>query len=442
MAFMKPILQTYGGGGVQAPARARDAHQASLAQNAALGLDNFARLLQDSRKDGLAQTKPASADENTRGLPLYRNMAQASQQERVTVDAVNTESAAGKGTHEAESGDMFRPTKSQELYMRNMQQIQALERLKSQLGEAGSDSITQLQNMLIQKSAGLKIPALHLEFSRPTGEDAAILQLKTTSHKGGFAEAEKRKTPGTHETSGAEKLLSLAASAVEGAASSSKAVAEVSLGLLSSIFESGKDGIAAVGYDRAGGTSYGLYQISSKAGTMNQFIKFLDEKAPDLAQKLKGAGPANTGGCQGKMPDIWRGIAEAEPERFEALQHNFIFQQHFTPAMGRLNEQTGLGQEYLSPLLQEVLFSTAVQHGPGGASRIMARAIESVGAEKLNSKDPAVAKAAEEKLVRQIYAIRSRQFDSSTPEVQAAVKSRLKDEMGMVISMLKENYSA
>jgi hypothetical protein len=74
------------------------------------------------------------------------------------------------------------------------------------------------------------------------------------------------------------------------------------LGSLAAKFESGDKGAAAIGFDRTGGTSYGKYQISSKAGTMNRFLNFLAEREPAWAQRLRGSGPANTGSVQGRMP--------------------------------------------------------------------------------------------------------------------------------------------
>ena len=48
------------------------------------------------------------------------------------------------------------------------------------------------------------------------------------------------------------------------------------IGKLAAQFESGSDGIAAVGYDKHGGTSYGKYQIASRVGSMDNFLSFLD----------------------------------------------------------------------------------------------------------------------------------------------------------------------
>jgi len=214
---------------------------------------------------------------------------------------------------------------------------------------------------------------------------------------------------------------------------------EGGLGRLAAKFESGSEGIAAIGYDRKGGTSYGKYQIASKVGTMDAFISYLQDKAPDLAGRLVAAGPANTGGKNGKMPVEWRAIAAEQPGRFEQLQEDFIRLSHLEPAMRGVANATGLAFEKMPTALQEVLFSTAVQHGPSGATRIISQAVERVGAQKLQigeDKKSAPAKKAEEQLITQIYNLRAGQFGSSTDQVQAAVRNRLRQEMREAIQML------
>jgi hypothetical protein len=210
------------------------------------------------------------------------------------------------------------------------------------------------------------------------------------------------------------------------------------LGSLAAKFESGAEGIAAVGYDRHGGTSYGKFQISSRAGTMNKFLRYLEDAAPDLAARLASCGPANTGGRAGKMPEAWKDIAAEDPQRFERLQNDFIRESHFEPALQRLTESTGILFEALPAALQEVVFSTAVQHGPGGAFRIISRALSRMGEGKFGNaqKSPETSKQAGEELIRQIYAIRAGQFASSTREVQAAAKERLRLEMREALTLL------
>ena len=209
---------------------------------------------------------------------------------------------------------------------------------------------------------------------------------------------------------------------------------EDGLGSLAAQFESGSAGSAAIGYDRVGGTSYGKYQIASRVGSMNNFLKFLDKEAPDLADRLRSAGPANTGGRRGKMPDTWRAIAAEQPTRFEALQEKFIHASHYAPALDALTKSAGINPEELSPAMQEVLWSTAVQHGPAGAARIFNRAVSRTG--KLEDSQ------AERKIIDSVYAIRAEQFGSSTEQVRAAVRNRLKQEKAMALAMLKQGAIA
>lgn len=215
--------------------------------------------------------------------------------------------------------------------------------------------------------------------------------------------------------------------------------ANISLGTLAAKFESGNDGIAAIGYDRKGGTSYGKYQIASRVGTMNNFLEYLDGSAPDIAKRLRNAGPANTGGRHGRMPTEWRKIAEENPTRFEQLQADFIRSSHFEPAKDAIAEATGVSLDKLPAAIQEVLFSTAVQHGPSATTRIVSQAVKRVGTQKLQGMmetKSRSAKKASEQLITQIYNLRAKQFASSTPQVRSAVRNRLRMEMHEAIQML------
>ncbi len=210
------------------------------------------------------------------------------------------------------------------------------------------------------------------------------------------------------------------------------------LGGLSARYESGEEGIAAVGWDRHGGTSYGKYQISSRAGTMKRFLDYLDTRAPDLSKRLRAAGPANTGGRSGAMPRVWKQIAEEDPTRFEALQSDFIRDSHYEPALEAMAGSAGLSYAGIPPALQEVLFSTAVQHGPAGAASIISRAVAKVGADRLrpDAGEDAVTQASRE-LIQEIYTARAGKFGSSTREVRSAVQQRLKQEMRDALAMLE-----
>jgi hypothetical protein len=83
----------------------------------------------------------------------------------------------------------------------------------------------------------------------------------------------------------------------------------------------------------------------------------------------------------------------------------------------------------MPPAAREALWSTAVQHGAGGAARIFGRAIKAIGAEQSEQQFA-------QKLIDKVYDNRKSQFGSSTASVQASVKNRMNVEKEMVLAML------
>jgi len=202
-------------------------------------------------------------------------------------------------------------------------------------------------------------------------------------------------------------------------------------GDLSAQFESGSGGISTIGYDRVGGTSYGKYQIASKPGTMDRFLSYLDKNAPEWADKLRSAGPANTGSKQGNMPTQWKNIAAENPTKFEKMQHDFIASETYDPARSMILQRTGLDLNSAPPALREVLWSTSVQHGATGAARIFGRVIDQYA--KTGQKENFNAS-----LIEGVYDSRKGQFGSSTTRVQEAVSSRMDTEKQLALSMLSQ----
>lgn len=198
-------------------------------------------------------------------------------------------------------------------------------------------------------------------------------------------------------------------------------------GTLSALFESGSDGPAEIGYDRTGGTSYGTFQIASKPGAMDRFITYLKTEAPDWSRRLHAAGPADTGSARGRMPKVWRAIAAENPERFEALQRDFIKREYYDTARSKIVDRTGFDPDHSPLVLREVLWSTAVQHGPTGAADIFTRAFNSLSDN--TQKDF-------RSLIDRVYDRRSNRFGSSTRRVQQSVADRLTQEKQLALSLL------
>lgn len=201
-----------------------------------------------------------------------------------------------------------------------------------------------------------------------------------------------------------------------------------SLGALSAHFESGLRGIFAVGYDTSGGTSYGKYQLSSRKGAIRNFIKYLDKRAPTWAQRLRTAGVANTGGTQGSMPREWIRIAGEHPKLFEKLQDDFIHSHYYSPTIQAVREQTGLDIEAQNAVIREVLWSTAVHHGPTGGANIFITA--SLRARQAHGD---FGKA----LLKEVYRERERRLAKVPRTQRNALRSRLEQEMSMALARLE-----
>jgi hypothetical protein len=383
-----------GGGGLPVTMKARQSAQNNRqAMNAAMGLDNFARMLKSDPQKAvqLAQQQQGGGQGMMPGIPVQGGLPGQAQI---------------RGQLQPQFQGQFQgQLQPQTVSMAELQRLG----MTGNPGDMQAFRSMDLLQRVVQDSAAPLMAVNSLKSiasARLAGPDAAALSMRVNTHKAQIAD--KAESEGTQ-----------------------------AVGTVSASFESGKDGVAAIGYDRAGGTSYGKYQIASKTGSMDGFMTFLQSDAPDLAKRLAAAGPANTGSKEGKMPQVWREIAAEQPSRFAALQQEFIHKSHFQPAMDRLGERTGLDEKELTPALAEMIFSTAVQHGAGGASRIIARALDAVGLDKLRSANNAEAKQAEQEVIRQVYNNRSGQFASSSGRVREAVQARLRNEMDVMLDMAK-----
>lgn len=135
------------------------------------------------------------------------------------------------------------------------------------------------------------------------------------------------------------------------------------LGTLSASFESNGNP-AAIGYDTTGGYSYGTYQIETKNGTMKDFLAFLTSRTAyrNYALQLQQAGGFS--GAYNKtlnFAQTWSSLAK-DPDFIQA-QHDFIVEQKLQPLLQNINHIKGLNLEQRHPVIKDVLYSIAVQHG-------------------------------------------------------------------------------
>ena len=126
--------------------------------------------------------------------------------------------------------------------------------------------------------------------------------------------------------------------------------------------------------------SWGFHQISTDKGPnldkpskMDEFIAFLrDSKVHSSAgfdDELNAAGGAVAGATSktGAFGNTWRRLAK--DTAFQQAQKDFIRESHYDAAVRQVKKATGIDvcdpQQGMSVGVQEALYSTAVQHGPG-----------------------------------------------------------------------------
>src|SRR5262249_26107349 len=135
------------------------------------------------------------------------------------------------------------------------------------------------------------------------------------------------------------------------------------LGWLSKKYEVGKGGPETIssGKGDAGGVSYGTYQLTT--ANVGGFVKKY------YAKEFKGLKPATKA-----FNDKWKDLAKPD-KTFGKKQHAYIKATHYDPVTASLKKNQKLDVETRSDTLRNVVWSTAVQHGTGGAPNIVKTAL-------------------------------------------------------------------
>ena len=205
------------------------------------------------------------------------------------------------------------------------------------------------------------------------------------------------------------------------------AVDDESLGALSRRYEVGDRGPGTVsgGSGDPGGVSYGSYQLASKLGNARRFLE-----AEGRRWLARFADHAEGGAA---FSAVWKAVAAREPAAFHAAQHAFVRRSHYEPQLRLVRSRCGLDIASRSRALRDVVWSVAVQHGPG--SGLVARVLAG-----LDPADPQFDRMA----IEAIYAERARllpdgrlaHFPRSSPAVQRGVARRFRAECADALAML------
>jgi hypothetical protein len=193
------------------------------------------------------------------------------------------------------------------------------------------------------------------------------------------------------------------------------------LGALSSKYES-KDNPSAIGFDTTGGGSYGTYQLATRTGGFKGYMKYIENNSTETFNLLQSAGGQSSAASgTDAFKQSWESIMSDEGAA--ESQHQYAISQYFIPAADKVSKSTGVDVRVKSKTLQDVLWSTAIQHGAGGCNRVFKNAIKACG-----NNAPT-----DDALIVAVYNERAKDngmayFGSSVANVRASVVKRFNNE--------------
>ncbi|MDP4147243.1 MAG: DUF5050 domain-containing protein [Bacillota bacterium] len=200
------------------------------------------------------------------------------------------------------------------------------------------------------------------------------------------------------------------------------------LGILSAQYESNGDpGAISNTSGDPGGKSYGAWQLSVNAGSLNEFLSWLKNQNLNYYNRLITAEQAdgNTNGTN--FDNTWKQIASEDAFGFKQLQKAYIKYAYYD-AGAKILVNKGFDISKKTNALKNVLWSTVVQHGVSGGTYIFNK----VG---LN--------LTEEQTITGVYDERSKvdiYFSSCSATVQQNLISRFASEKQDALTMLQKDF--
>lgn len=150
----------------------------------------------------------------------------------------------------------------------------------------------------------------------------------------------------------------------------------MALGDLSAAYESnGRPGCVSSGYGDLGGISYGAYQLASNVGSVDAFLQWgisYGGYYTDYANSLNQYDVNSDA-----FINQWKYLASADPEGFLRMQHDFIKSEYYDRACRYLANE-GFHADNHSNALKDVIWSRAVQYGPGNVVDLFNEALRYV----------------------------------------------------------------
>ncbi len=206
------------------------------------------------------------------------------------------------------------------------------------------------------------------------------------------------------------------------------------LGELSGKYESNSDpAIVARSTGDAGGWSYGLYQFSSEAGTVQDFVEWLcryDAPYDEYGRQLKAAGNPC---CDTSFVTKWEELGNVDPDGFSFLQDEYVKPGYYDSGAENLLKWYDFDIEQHSNALQQVLFSNCIQHGSYYGAMVFGD-----GAQLAQKK---IQDMSDSELIYFIYEVKltDPSWSEGSPQLRPGLYSRWRQERAAALDLLEAN---
>ena len=265
---------------------------------------------------------------------------------------------------------------------------------------------------------GPYVPSTNEDWVRPVGMKAGKGDEDGTGNVQGGEQAPAATTGGGSQSSGQQSTVNGGQQNGE-QQHESPAVAAVNirpdLGESVKRFESGTRGVAEVssGVNDPGGVSYGSYQLSSKKGTVMEFLT--SQEGSKYGDEFAGLTPGTP-----EFSAKWKEIAARDPEGLHQAEKAFIYQTHYQPLAEKAAK---LGFDMSNPAIQDAVWSGSIQHRKFGQVLDAANAADT----HLKYRSP-------DDQLRTLYSARSAYTNSLSTVPPSAGRLRYANELPAVLA--------
>ena len=201
------------------------------------------------------------------------------------------------------------------------------------------------------------------------------------------------------------------------------------LGDLSASYESNGDpGCISTGWNDPGGKSYGSYQLASNMGSVQEYIDWLCANeywfGPELNKYYVGSA---------QFDAAWKWLAEGgNREDFARSQHDYIKYAYYDRAV-RYLANVGFHIENHAEVMKDVVWSRAVQYGPGNIVEMFTDACKALGQPNLSYVDAPSFDAA---IIKAVYLEVCSSWEWNSSALRDSLNERFQDECNVALSRL------